>query len=106
MSLASISAFIIANILDIIIFAKLREIMKNKGLWVRTNVSNILSTGIDTFVFLILAFYQLGDSFNENMTFILSIGLPYWFLKCVVSITNTPFVYWGVKKLKEETPKT
>ncbi|MDR2416266.1 MAG: queuosine precursor transporter [Candidatus Peribacteria bacterium] len=59
MSIASLISFAVANILDILIFAKLREKMKDKGLWVRTNVSNIISEGVDTFVFLFLAFYAI-----------------------------------------------
>lgn len=102
MSFASLIAFSVANVLDILIFSKLREKMKDKWLWIRTNVSNIISEGIDTFVFLFLAFYHFTDSFEQNLTFILSIWLPYWFLKCVVSVINTPLVYWGVKKIKEE----
>ena len=105
MSFASLCAFTVANILDILIFSKMRKKMKNKGLWLRTNVSNIISTWIDTFLFLFLAFYHLNETFAENWAFILSIWLPYWFLKCVVSVINTPFVYWWVRKLREEEGK-
>jgi uncharacterized integral membrane protein (TIGR00697 family) len=91
---------LVANILDILIFAKLREKMKNKWLWLRTNVSNIVSECFDTFVFLFLAFYSLEKWFWDNFSFILSIWLPYWFLKCVMSFINTPFVYLWVRFLK------
>ncbi|MDR1987531.1 MAG: queuosine precursor transporter [Candidatus Peribacteria bacterium] len=63
MSIASLISFAIANILDILIFAKLREKMKNKGLWFRTNISNIISECFDTFIFLFLAFYVSSISF-------------------------------------------
>lgn len=102
MSFASLCAFSFANMLDIIIFSKLRDKMKDKWLWIRTNVSNIVSEWFDTFVFLFLAFYHFNESFEQNLMFILSIWLPYWFLKCIISLINTPFVYWWVKKLKED----
>jgi len=36
------------------------------------------------------------------MSFIVSIGLPYWILKCIMSLITTPLVYGGVKWLKRE----
>lgn len=100
MSIASLLAFIIANLLDIYLFALLREKMKEKKLWLRTNVSNIVSEFFDTFIFLFIAFYALKSSFSDNLTFILSIGLPYRLLKCIMSLVATPAVIRGVKKLK------
>jgi uncharacterized integral membrane protein (TIGR00697 family) len=100
MSIASLLSFIFANILDIYVFAWLREKMKAKKLWLRTNLSNIISEFFDTFIFLFIAFYAVESSFVSNVVFIVSIGLPYWILKCVMSVVATPAVLWGVKKLK------
>jgi uncharacterized integral membrane protein (TIGR00697 family) len=101
MSIASLFSFMIANVLDIYVFAWLREKMKAKKLWLRTNISNIISEFFDTFIFLFIAFYALESSFASNVVFIVSIGLPYWLLKCVMSLVATPAVLWGVKKLKD-----
>jgi uncharacterized integral membrane protein (TIGR00697 family) len=102
MSIASLLSFVVANILDILVFSFLREKMKDKKLWIRTNVSNIISEFFDTFVFLFIAFYALESSFASNVAFIVSIGLPYWLLKCVMSVIITPAVYYGTRKLKGE----
>jgi uncharacterized integral membrane protein (TIGR00697 family) len=100
MSIASLVSFAVANVLDVYVFAVMREKMKERKLWLRTNISNIISEFFDTFVFLFIAFYALDVSFGSNVTFIFSIGLPYWMLKCVMSLVATPAVVYGVRKLK------
>ena len=76
--------------------------MGKKALWFRNNVSNFSAQLIDTTVFMTLAFYALGDSFSENTAFLLSLIIPYWLLKCFMSVIETPLVYLGVKWLKNE----
>ncbi len=99
-SLASLCAFALSDVADILIFHKLRKRLGTKRLWFRNNVSNIISQGIDTSVFMILAFYSLSTGLSQNMTFLASIILPYWLIKCCMSIIETPFVYLGVRWLK------
>lgn len=98
---ASLIAFIISQFTDVIIFVKLREKLGKKALWFRNNASNFIAQGLDTFIFITLAFYALDKSFADNWPFLLSIILPYWFLKCVMSVLETPFAYLGVKWLKK-----
>lgn len=99
-SLASLIAFISSDFLDVYIFAKMRKALGKKGLWLRVNVSNFLSQFIDTVVFMVLAFWALDMSFSSNFTFILGLLIPYWIVKCVISVIETPVVYAGVKWLK------
>ena len=49
-----------------------------------------------------LAFYAFDKPFAGNITFLWSLILPYWLLKCFMSIIETPLVYIGVKWLKSE----
>ena len=99
-SLASLIAFISSDFLDVYIFAKMRKALGKKGLWLRVNVSNFLSQFIDTVVFMVLAFWALDMSFSNNFTFILSLLIPYWGIKCLISVIETPLVYWGVNWLR------
>ena len=94
-ALASIIAFGISDLLDIVIFARLRERIKNLGL--RSNISNILSQFIDTTTFVYLAFFTA--TFGHAM--IWGIILPYWIFKCCMSLFTTPFVYLGVRWAKK-----
>jgi uncharacterized integral membrane protein (TIGR00697 family) len=86
-ALASIIAFALSDFLDIVIFARLREKIKNLG--IRSNLSNILSQFIDTTTFVYLAFFTA--TFGHAM--IWGIILPYWIFKCCMSVITTPFVY-------------
>jgi len=99
---ASLTAFTLAEFLDLFIFVKLREKLKKYGLWFRNNVSNIVSQFVDTSVFMFLAFYALNKPFGDNVSYLWSLILPYWLLKCFMSVIETPFVYWGVRWLKKK----
>ena len=101
-SIASLLAFAFSELLDVFIFFKIRQKLGTKFLWFRTNVSNILSQFIDTFVFMTLAFYALDKGFGPNMAFIFSLIIPYWLLKCFMSVIETPFVYFGVAWLRNK----
>ena len=99
---ASLTAFAIAEFLDVIIFVKIRERLGKKALWLRNNVSNFVSQFADTTIFMFLAFYALDTSFSENLPFLVSLIIPYWLLKCFMSVLETPLVYLGVNWLKKD----
>ena len=100
-SAASLTAFAIAEFTDVFIFQKMRKKLGKKKLWLRNNVSNFVSEFLDTAVFMVLAFYAFNVSFGDNLVFLWSLILPYWLIKCFMSIIETPLVYAGVKWLKE-----
>ncbi len=99
---ASLTAFALAEFLDVLVFVRLRKRFGKKRLWLRNNVSNFVSQFFDTAVFITLAFYAFDKPLGSNITFLWSIILPYWLLKCFMSVIETPFVYWGVRWLKNE----
>lgn len=99
---ASLIAFTLAEFMDVFIFAKIRERLGKKALWLRNNASNFVSQFIDTSVFMFLAFYAFDKSFNSNLIFLIGLILPYWLLKCSMSIIETPLVYLGVNWLKKD----
>lgn len=99
---ASLTAFTLAEFLDVFVFSKMRKALGKQGLWLRNNASNFISQFVDTAVFMTLAFYALDKPFINNAAFLWSLILPYWFLKSVMSIIETPFVYLGVRWLRNE----
>jgi len=101
MSAASLIAFAIAEFTDVFIFVKLRERFGVGRLWLRNNLSNFMAQFLDTAIFLTLVFYALDKTFSSNAIFLWSLILPYWLLKCTMSVIETPFVYGGIKWLKE-----
>lgn len=104
-SAASLTAFAISAVLDILIFVRIRQAMHKKALWLRNNASNIISQFFDTVIFITLAFYAFNQSFGDNFAFLAGIILPYWLLKCFMSVIETPLVYAGVRWLKGEKSK-
>lgn len=103
MIIASIVAFLLAQIHDVIAFEWWKKKTKGKALWLRNNSSTIISQLIDTFVFMMIAFYHITPKFT--LTFIISLAIPYYLFKILFAIIDTPFVYIGVKWLKSEKNK-
>ncbi|HEX7963796.1 MAG TPA: queuosine precursor transporter [Candidatus Saccharimonadales bacterium] len=99
---ASLVAFAASELLDVLVFARLRQALGGRGLWLRNNVSNFVSQLADSTIFLTLAFYAVGASFGSNVSFLLGIIVPYWLVKCAFSVLETPLVYLGVWWLKGE----
>lgn len=109
---ASLVAFAVSELLDVVIFSKLRQRMGKQGLWLRNNVSNIASQLADSIIFVVLAFWSFHISVEANLSFMISIIIPYWLIRCALSLAETPLVYLGVwwlkddKDIKPETAKT
>ena len=97
--IASIVAFFLSQMNDMYVFDYLKKRSRGKKLWLRNNISTMLSQTIDTFVFMILAFWHITDKFT--LLFVVKLALPYLFLKLIFALVDTPFVYLGVKWLKK-----
>lgn len=98
---ASLVAFAIAEVTDVLVFSKIRERLGKKALWLRNNASNFIAQFFDTAIFITLAFYAFNKPFGGNVSFLIGLIIPYWLLKCAMSVIETPFVYAGVKWLKK-----
>ncbi len=96
--IASLIAFVAADLSDIEIFAKIKDWTQTKMLWLRATGSTIVSQFIDSVVFMFLAFY--GISPKHDALYLLAITIPYWILKCIIAIFGTPIVYAGVNWLR------
>lgn len=100
LSAASLTAFAVSELLDVAIFARLRQKMHGKALWLRNNLTNFIAQFADAAVFLTLAFYAVSGSLTSNISFIWALLLPYWLIRCGLSIIETPLVYAGVWYLR------
>lgn len=101
-SIASIMAFAVAELMDVAIFSKLRERMNGKALWLRNNVSNFAAQLIDSTVFIVIAFYAFNQSVTSNLSFMIGLIIPYWLLRCLLSVLQTPLAYLGVWWLRDD----
>lgn len=99
---ASLTAFAISEFTDVFIFVRIRQLFGKKALWLRNNLSNFGAQFVDTVLFLTLAFYAFNKPFGGNVNFLVSLIIPYWLLKCAMSVIETPLVYLGVNWLKSK----
>lgn len=97
--IASITAFLIAQLHDVWAFNFWKKKTKGKYLWLRNNLSTIVSQFLDTTIFMFIAFYNISPQFNVEYVFTLII--PYWLVKVLFAVFDTPFCYLGVKWLSK-----
>lgn len=102
---SSLTAFALAEIFDVLVFTKMRKKFGKSKLWLRNNISNFSAQFIDTTIFMTLAFYSLGRPVSDNISFLVGLILPYWLLKCLMSVIETPLVYAGVRWLRNDSAK-
>jgi hypothetical protein len=107
--LASFSAFVVAQSLDILLFEKLKQVTVGKFLWLRNNLSTFISQFVDTAVFYAAAFTKLPFSIpvlgivagqGFDLDFMVKLFIPYYIFKVLFALLDTPFCYLGVKWLR------
>ncbi|MFE8701442.1 queuosine precursor transporter [Cytobacillus sp. FJAT-54145] len=99
-TIASLLSYFISQNLDVFVFHKLKEKHGSNKLWLRNNLSTVLSQLIDTSVFIMVAFYG-----TMPMGALLAMILTQYVFKFIVAIIDTPLVYWFVKLCKKENEK-
>lgn len=92
-SISSIVMFGASNMLDIYLFEKLKRKFP-KQLWLRNNLSTIISNCLENYFFVFFAFVGI-----YNYSTILSIATTTSILEIIIAICDTPFMYIA-KKLK------
>jgi uncharacterized integral membrane protein (TIGR00697 family) len=91
--IASMIAFMVAQLIDIRIFHLLKQLTKGKYLWLRNNASTLVSQVFDTtIVSFIILYWGLGLAFEQVVT-LAAISYGY---KALVAVCDTPVVYFGV----------
>jgi len=98
--IASLIAFLLSQTHDIWAFEFWKTKTNGKLLWLRNNASTWISQLIDTTVFMFIAFYGIAPKFD--VLFIITLIIPYWLFKIIFALLDTPFVYLGVKWLRQK----
>ena len=88
--LGSLVAFLVAQIIDVTIFHKIKKITGEKKVWLRATGSTLVSQLIDSFIVLFIAFY-IGKDWSIQK--VLAICLVNYTYKCFVAIALTPLIY-------------
>ena len=90
-TIASITMFFASNMLDIYIFEKLKKKFPNK-LWLRNNISTIISNCLENYFFTFFGFIGIYD-----IVTVLSIATVASVLEMIIAILDTPFIYISKK---------
>jgi uncharacterized integral membrane protein (TIGR00697 family) len=85
---ASMLAYIISQNHDVFAFEMWRNLTGGKFLWLRNNASTIISQGIDTVIFVLVAF--TGTYSNSEMWNMILIT---YIIKVLIATADTPLVY-------------
>lgn len=93
--LASMLAYFCGEFSNSYVLSRMKVWMQGKHLWMRTIGSTVVGEGVDSIIFVFVAFYGTM-SLGDLLTVIGSI----YFLKVVYEILATPFTYIIVNKLK------
>ncbi len=91
--IASLTAYMIGQYLDIWLFQRIRQATAGAKPWLRNNLSTALSSLVDLAIFGFLAFYVLIDN-DMPLTEVAAVFVigPYWF-RLATAIADTPFFY-------------
>ncbi|MCP9769964.1 VUT family protein [Lacihabitans sp. LS3-19] len=88
--IGSVIAFLLGQMLDALIFRKIRQMTSNKHIWLRSTGSTVVSQMIDSFVVIFIAFYLFG---NWKFSQIIAVGSVNYVYKFFIAILMTPVIY-------------
>ncbi|MGV3505372.1 MAG: queuosine precursor transporter [Adhaeribacter sp.] len=86
----SISAFILAQLLDASVFHWLRQATGARKIWLRATGSTVVSQLVDTVVVLFVAFYIFG---NWSLKQVIAVSIINYIYKFTVAVLLTPLLY-------------
>lgn len=88
--IASMTAYVVAQLIDIAVFHRLKSLTKGKLLWVRATGSTVISQLIDTIVI-----QSLVWSGNLDVPRLTNLIITSWVGKVFIAVLLTPLIYAG-----------
>lgn len=98
--IGSLLAFLIGQVVDVVIFHKIKKWSGEKYIWLRSTGSTIVSQLIDSFVVIFIAFYiypkYISNSNGPAWAFsvVMSICIGNYIYKFLMAVLLTPVIYW------------
>ena len=88
----SITAFLVTQLLDTVIFQFVKRRTGNKWLWMRSTGSTVISQLLDSFIVLGIAFWLPGKMPTDVY---LQSGMAGYLVKLSIAVMLTPLIYLG-----------
>ena len=95
--IGSITAYLISQLFDVWIFHKIKSITGTRMLWLRNNLSTLLSQALDTFIYTFV--WVLAGQLDFSTA--AAIALSKYIFKFAIAVLDTIFIYM----LREIKPK-
>ena len=92
---ASFAGYLAGEFANSVILAKLKILTRGRWLWIRTIGSTVVGQGLDTLIFITLAFIS-------TPSFVPIMILYHWLAKTIIEAVATPFTYTVVNSLKNK----
>ena len=104
--IASLTAYLVSQNLDILIFDTIREKTNGSKLWLRNIGSTTISQLVDTILFITLTFSILpsivGIGIGLPLSVIVQLILGQYLVKLLIALADTPLIYAFFSYLKKE----
>tara|TARA_R110000868_G_scaffold138503_3_gene352679 strand:+ start:170 stop:862 length:693 start_codon:yes stop_codon:yes gene_type:complete len=84
-AVASLLAFSVSQMIDIVVYQKIKEFSRGRWLWLRSNISVYLGQAVDSIIFVNIVFYASNQKLNILLGSIT--------VKIILSFLMTPMVY-------------
>lgn len=95
--IGSMIAFMVGQIIDVLIFHRIKKMTGDNLVWLRATGSTIISQGIDSFIVLYIAFVggPALTGFGEPwpMSLFWAVGFVGYFYKIILAVVMTPAIY-------------
>ena len=96
--IGSLVAFLIGQVLDVLVFHHIKKATGEKNIWLRATGSTLVSQLIDSFVVLLIAFYigpRIEGAVDKQWTLnqVLVTGTGNYIYKFVIALLMTPVIY-------------
>lgn len=85
----SLVAFLFSQLIDVLVFHKIKKATGDKWIWLRATGSTLVSQLIDSYIVLIIAF-KIGN--NWSWTQVIAIGMVNYIYKAIVALVLTPVI--------------
>ena len=99
--IASMIAYLISQYFDVWIYGFLKNKSLGKNLWIRNNISTILSSLIDNIIFSIFAWIILNPNPENLYNVIMIYILGTYLIRIFIAFFDTPFLYLARNFIKK-----
>ena len=91
--LASMIAYLVSQYFDVWFFNYIKKVTAEKSLWLRNNLSTIVSSLVDNTIFSLFAWILLNPDPESLYNVIMIYILGTYLIRIFIAIIDTPFIY-------------